>query len=83
MNTEIRKISVGSGYPDGSIHYQVGKRMKLQHSYYDILRININLKYKEEGETAYAIFIANEEGAMLWKTIVGMPCVVEYNIDFE
>ena len=26
----IRKISVGRNYPDGAIHYQVGKYMNLQ-----------------------------------------------------
>lgn len=80
---DIRKISVGKNYPDGAIHYQVGKEMRLQGVQYTITQIVFNSKYAEEGKTAYDIFIANEYGTVLWKTVVDLPVMVENNINFE
>lgn len=83
MKTDIRKISVGTNYPDNSMHYQVGKTFKLQTVEYTVERIAVNRELKMQGKTAYDIFLSNSEGTVLWKTIVDMPVIVENNIDFE
>ena len=80
---DIRKISVGKNYPDGAIHYQVGKQMNLQSVIYTITEILQNPDYKEEGKIAYDIFIANDSGTVLWKTVVDIPVMIENNINFE
>lgn len=80
---DIRKISVGKNYPDGSIHYQVGKQMNLQGTQYTITDILLNPDFKENGKLAYDIFIANEQGKVLWKTVVDIPVMIENNINFE
>jgi len=83
MISHIRKISVGKDYPDGAIHYQVGKTMRLQHVPYEIAEIRVATEKKYEDKVAYHIFIQNEEGKVYWKTIVDMPVMIENNIDFE
>jgi hypothetical protein len=83
METVFRKISVGKDFPDGSIHYQVGRPVNLQSVGYIISSIAINPKYAKEDKTAYDIFITNTSGTLLWKTIYDVPVVVESNIDFE
>lgn len=83
MNTDIRKLSVGKDFPDGAIHYQVGKTIRLQNEPYIVHQISINQVYKSEGKIAYDIYLANEGGAVLWKTVCDMPVLVENNINFE
>lgn len=80
---DIRKLSVGRNYPDGAIHYQVGKEMFLQRVPYTIVEIVINDELLKEGKLGYDILIANNFGKVLWKTIVDLPVMVEYNINFE
>lgn len=76
MNGEIRKISVGKDYPDGVLHYQVGKTINLIRVPYQITDILFE-------EDVYNIYIANDNGKVLWKTISNVPVVVEYNINFD
>lgn len=83
MNTDIRKISVGKDFPDGAIHYQVGKTIRLQNKPYTVTRIALNNHYLLEGKTGYDIFLSNEEGTVLWKTVCDVPVVIENNIDFD
>lgn len=80
---DIRKISVGEGYPDSSIHYQVGKSFKLQDATYVVSKITENLEYKKFGKIAYDIYLSNENGTVLWKTISGVAVIIEDNIDFD
>jgi hypothetical protein len=77
----IRKISVGRDYPNGSIHYQVGKTMNLLGTPYTISQI---LLEKVEGDKiGYNIYIENSEvGTILWKTIIDMPIHIENDITF-
>jgi len=77
----IRKISVGKDYPNGSIHYQVGKVISLLGSEYVISQI---LLEKVEGDKlGYNIYIENEKvGTILWKTIVDMPIHIENDVTF-
>lgn len=83
MASQIRKISVGKDYPDGVLHYQVGKNIKLSSAYYRITDILEHTQLEYETTRSFDIFISNQEGKVLWKTISGVPAVVEYNIDFE
>lgn len=77
----IRKISVGKDYPNGSIHYQVGKSINLLGEYYTISSI---LLEKVEGDKmGYNIYIEGEDtGTILWKTIVDMPVHIENDVTF-
>lgn len=83
MKGQIRKISVGKDYPDGVLHYQVGKIINLVHNPYETKEILIDQDLLSIGKTAYNIYIANDKGKVLWKTIIDVPTVVEYNINFE
>lgn len=77
----IRKISVGKDYPNGSIHYQVGKNINLLGSNYIISLIS--LEEVEQGKFGYNIYIEGEGGStILWKTIIDMPVHIENDITF-
>jgi hypothetical protein len=77
--TDIRKISVGKDFPDGAMHYQVGKPVNS----HIISRISLNKEERYKDKLAYDIFLVSEHGSVLWKTIVDMPVVVENNINFD
>ena len=84
MRTDIRKISIGVNYPDGVMHYQVGKKIKLQDTSFEIVAIEkresfLNLK----SSNIYDIYVSDGEGSVLWKTIEDMPVVIENNVNFE
>ena len=81
--TDIRKISVGKDYPNGVIHYQRGKEIFLVGVPYTITDILVNEELKELGTLAYDIFIANKDGKVLWKQVIGVPVIIENNISFE
>lgn len=83
MKTDIRKISVGKDYPDGAMHYQVGKEIKLQGIPFIVSHFLLNKEYEGEGKKAYDVCIKNKEGAVVWKTLVDMPMVIENNVNFE
>lgn len=77
----IRKISVGRDYPNGSIHYQVGKVINLLGVEYKIS--NILLEKVEGDKMGYNIYIENKDaGSLLWKTIIDMPIHIENDITF-
>ena len=81
---DIRKLSVGKDYPDGAMHFQVGKPFRLSNTEYIVNRISINPDYlKKEDKIAYDVFLTTGEGTVLWKTIVDMPVIVEDNINFD
>lgn len=83
MNTQIRKISVGKDYPDKVLHYQVGKIINLTGNPYEITDILVNIELFTKSKLAYDIYIANDKGKVLWKTIIDVPVVVENNINFD
>lgn len=82
-NKIIRKLSVGSNYPDGSIHYTLGKEFKLNKKKYVVADICMDTQLFEIGKLAYNIYISNGTDQVLWKTICDMPVAIEYKIDFE
>lgn len=83
MTTNIRKLSVGKDYPDGAMHYQVGKPFRMNNTEYVVNRITLNPDYKKQDKLAYDVFLTAGEGTVLWKTIVDMPVIVENNINFD
>lgn len=83
MNGQIRKISVGKDYPDGVLHYQVGKTINLADKPYEVTDIIIDVELLVQGKSVYNIYIANNKGKVLWKTIIDVPVVIENNINFD
>lgn len=79
---KIRKISVGKDYPNNVIHYQVGGVHRLGGVEYTISLIKEVRDY-EFGVLKYEIYITDYNSTVLWKTIVGVPVVIEDNISFE
>lgn len=78
----IRKISVGRDYPNGSIHYQVGKQINLLGEDYTISEIF--LEEVEGSKMGYNIYIeSNSTGTVLWKTIIDMPIHIENDVTFS
>lgn len=66
----IRKISIGVDYKD-AMHYQAGQSFG---------GMTIDL-IKQLSSEHYQIWIKNENNEiLLWKEIVGMPCVIEMNL---
>jgi len=76
----IRKISVGSGYPDQCLHFLLGKTYKFSGKYFEVSEIRY---YTELGIKCYEVVLKDEFGKVHWKKIEGMPVVVEYMIDFD
>ena len=83
MRGQIRKLSVGNGHPDQMMHYQVGKIYTLSGNSYELTDIMLDTELFDRGLLSYNIYIANSDGKVLWKSITGMPTVIEYNINFE
>ena len=77
---DIRKISIGKDYPNGAMHYQVGKPVRLQGKPYIIEKI---IEIKKTNNFNYEIYIKDNNSTILWKTVEGMPVVIENNINFE
>ena len=80
MANVIRKLSVGINQPDGVIHYQVGNTIKLNGNFYKVHLIKMQI---DEKDRLFDIYIKNDMGVVLWKTIINVPVSVEHNIDFE
>lgn len=76
LNSLIRKISVGPDYKSSSMHYVVGQ--SVLGGKYTIDRI-VRSKTGEE----FSVWIkSDEEEVFIWKTFVGMPVCIEFDIDF-
>ena len=83
MQRDIRKISVGIGFPNESMHFQVGKPFILNSKSYTVSKIALNSDYEKKGKMAYDIFLSNGDCTVLWKTVVDIPVMIEDNIDFD
>lgn len=74
----IRKIVVGRD-PKDAMAYYVGMRAG---------RGEISAILQDErhlvkfGKTRYLIYIENEDGTMLWKSLDEMPCILEFDLNF-
>ena len=75
----IRKLSVGRDYPNGSIHYQVGKEMNLMGDSYVISAI----VHQSIGDKwGYCVYIEGNDTTLLWKEVIDMPVHVEMDVTF-
>jgi len=73
---DIRKISIGSDYKSGAMHYIVGQEV-LGGSYV------IHLIQQDKVMDSYKIWIMNGDEVLLWKEFkMTMPISLEYNINF-
>lgn len=88
----IRKLSVGPNFPDGAVHFQVGRPVL-----YDKVRgershtvVAIEEDMTEGGLAVFNVYVENIPfdgelvSTVLWKSISSaVPHVVERGIDFE
>jgi hypothetical protein len=75
----IRKIVIGRD-PKDAMAYYTGMRAgagKVSAIIEDEAHLHHHSKKR------YLIYIENEEGTMLWKSIDDMPCIIEYDLKFE
>ncbi len=75
----IRKIVIGRD-PKDAMAYYVGMRAgagKVSAIIEDEAHLH---KFSKK---RYLIYIENEEGTILWKSVDSMPCIVEYDIKFD
>ena len=77
----IRKLSVGQDFPNGCMHYQVGKQMTLMGDPYTIAAILIEAD--EKGDMGYNIYLEGEQESILWKRVENMPVHIEFDITFD
>lgn len=68
LNKSIRKISVGSDV-NNQLHISVGSTMGG----------TIVDTIIEISPTHYEIWMGRDQGLLLWKAVIGMPVIVEYN----
>ena len=75
----IRKIVIGRD-PKDAMAYYVGMRAGAG----KVVAIIQDEKYIQKyGIVRYLIYVENDEGTMIWKSIDGMPCILEYDLKFE
>tara|TARA_R110000787_G_scaffold283780_1_gene396879 strand:- start:293 stop:517 length:225 start_codon:yes stop_codon:yes gene_type:complete len=73
---DIRKVSIGSDYKSGAMHYIVGQDV-LGGSY------SIHLIQYDKTTDSYKIWIHSKDEVLLWKEFkTTMPISLEYNINF-
>ena len=71
---DIRKLSIGSDYKSGSMHYIVGQ---------EILGGSHTIHLIQATEVSYKIWIQKEKQIFMWKEfLMTLPISVEYNINF-
>ena len=68
LNKSIRKISVGSDV-NNQLHISRGSNIV------DTIVDTI----KEVSPGHYEVWVRRDQGLLLWKTIIGMPVIVEYD----
>lgn len=83
MNTQIRKISVGTGHPDQMMHFQVGKQYNINNQLFILTEILLESSLLEKGLLAYNLYVSDGEVRTLWKTLINVPMVIENNISFK
>mgnify|MGYP003632422442 FL=1 len=72
----IRKISIGSDYKSGSMHYIVGQSV-LGGKY------NIHLIQAKAETQSYKLWVEKNQEVFIWKEFLyTLPITLEYNINF-
>tara|TARA_R110000744_G_scaffold313012_1_gene420329 strand:- start:42 stop:266 length:225 start_codon:yes stop_codon:yes gene_type:complete len=73
---DIRKISIGSDYKSGSMHYIVNQPV-LGGEY------KIHLIQAHEESQSYKLWVIKNEEVVIWKEFMfTLPITLEYNINF-
>tara|TARA_R100001163_G_C5054004_1_gene190562 strand:+ start:243 stop:467 length:225 start_codon:yes stop_codon:yes gene_type:complete len=73
---DIRKISIGSDYKSGAMHYIVGQEV-LGGKYF------IHLIQEDLANQSFKIWILKSDEVLLWKEFkTTLPISLEYNINF-
>jgi len=75
----IRKIIIGRD-PKDAMAYYVGMRAG---SGKVVAIAEDEAHLHKFSKKRYLIYIENEEGTMLWKSIDDMPCILEYDLNFD
>ena len=71
---QIRKISIGSNYKEGAIHYSIGQQVYGGHQISEIIK----------QETGYDIIIRKDSVDKIWKTFNNyMAIALEYRLDLQ
>ena len=78
MEGLIRKIVIGRDPKDGMAYY-VG--MNAGGGKVAAILQDESYLYKF-GKTRYLVYIEDDEGTQLWKGIDGMPCILEFDLNF-
>lgn len=75
----IRKIIIGRD-PKDAMAYTIGMRAGGGEVNAIVLDEAYLVRYNTE---RYLVYIENEEGVMLWKSLTNMPVLVEYDCRFD
>jgi len=78
MNGVIRKIIIGRD-PKDAMAYYVGMRAGSG----EVSAIVLDDKHLHRyDKKRYLVYIQNNEGQMLWKSVDDMPCILEFDLNF-
>ena len=76
MQSNIRKISIGSDYKNDAMHYSLGQEVYGGHKIAYIIY--------EDSDNSYNIFIKKKDEVLPWKKFNNnMAVSVEYNLNYE
>lgn len=78
MNGVIRKIVIGRD-PKDAMAYFVGMRAGAGQVSAIVLDDEHLFRYSKK---RYLVYIQNDDGQTLWKSIDDMPCILEYDLNF-
>ena len=78
MNGVIRKIIIGRD-PKDAMAYYVGMRAGSG----EVSAIVLDDKHLHRyGKKRYLVYIQNQDGQMLWRSVDDMPCILEFDLNF-
>lgn len=79
MQNKIRKVSIGPDYKD-AMHFTVGQSvLRDSHTIH-----SVRVGRANEVQSQVIVYVKNDsDEAFAWKTFVGMPFSVEYDIEFD
>lgn len=78
MNGVIRKIIIGRD-PKDAMAYYVGMRAGSGEVSAIVLDDEHLVRYNKK---RYLVYIQNDGGQMLWKSVDEMPCILEFDLNF-
>lgn len=78
MNGVIRKIIIGRD-PKDAMAYYVGMRAGSGEVSAIVLDEEHLVRYNKK---RYLVYIQNDGGQMIWKSVDDMPCILEFDLNF-